>query len=153
MHSSENSPLQMPQQTSRADSPPAWDCPRVLKLGPWERMSEDELRWRWTGNNEVSLRQLLGEAAEIHSFPSAMQKDVIHICVFELGMGGMISYERENGEWIHTVNGQAAFRYRVFELNLMPLEQLGTFLKRTDDDLTPPLPPPHDEARPHSEEA
>lgn len=104
------------------------DCAQLLQRGPWQRMNENELRWQWTGPRQMTARELLGNAAEIHVFPSVNRRDTISVCL--LSDGGVISYARDNGDWIHTLNGLSDLRYKIYELNLMPLPELGEFLRR-----------------------
>ncbi|WP_013627194.1 hypothetical protein [Rubinisphaera brasiliensis] len=106
-------------------------CAEVLAKGTWERMDGDQVRWVWKGDRNVSPRDLLGEQADLQLFPSVSGSGSIAICV--LDDGGLVSYEREAGQWLHTLNGVSAFRYKVYELNVVPIEELGKLLKRTDE--------------------
>ncbi|MBL4884629.1 MAG: hypothetical protein JKY95_08860 [Planctomycetaceae bacterium] len=102
-------------------------CTEVRGQGEWDRMDGNEIRWRWIGSKNVSLSELLGAEVKTHRFPSVSNAEQsIHLC--KLADGGMVSYELENGVWLHTLNTAKAFRLRVFEINLVPLETLRYFL-------------------------
>jgi len=122
------------EEKSQAADSPEIRCAEVIAKGSWERMDGDELRWVWQGERTIDPQTLLGDTADVQLFPSVTGNGSIAICVLE--DGGLVSYQRENQEWLHTLNGVSAFRYKVYELNVVPIEELGALLKRTDGDVS-----------------
>jgi len=94
-------------------------------------MPGQEIRWKWTGATDRSLCEILGPEPKTHQFPSITNAtQTIHLC--KLSDGGILSYELENGVWLHTLNTATSFRMKVFELHLVPLESLRFFLTGCD---------------------
>ena len=102
-------------------------CAEVCSKGDWKRMDGKEIRWTWIGPKDIPLGSLLNLELKTSQFPSVSNPgQSIHLG--KLNDGGIISYELENGTWLHTLNTAASFRLKVFELNLVPLESLRYFL-------------------------
>jgi hypothetical protein len=58
-----------------------------------------------------SIADLLGEVVNIQEFRSRKARDVV--CVVCLDDGGMISYHRSDGTWLHTLNTTEGFRRKL----------------------------------------
>ncbi len=102
-------------------------CAEVCSKGDWKRMDGDEIRWNWIGKKNIPLKELLDLNLKTCRFPSVTSPgQSIHLA--KLNDGGIVSYELENGTWLHTLNTASSFRLKVFELNLVPLESLRYFL-------------------------
>jgi len=109
-------------------------CAQILQRGEWERLDPQHPRWKWIGPSDLPLAELLGDqvpADHLQAFPSARDGETIWL--YRCQDGGLISYELQKNRWLHTLNGLAAFRERVFQLNLVPIAELGTLLHRNVD--------------------
>ena len=112
----------------------------ILSQGNWERMDGNEIRWQWVGAKNTPISQIVEPGVITHRFNSASNgRHSIHLC--KLSDGGIISYQLENNNWVHTLNTVNSFRMKVFELNLVPLESLRYFLTKDNSPVEPALPP------------
>lgn len=67
--------------------------------------------------SSVRLRDLLDPTLPIHSYdelPSA--RDAVHVA--RLADGGVVSFRRPDGSWVHTVNTPEGFRRRLARFGL-----------------------------------
>ena len=98
-------------------------------------MKFDELmaRWEWKpirncpgryvltlSDQFISFERLLGGNYQIHSFACSTAKDTV--LVFPLEDGGLISYAREDGSVLHTLNTAEGFARKLAQLGIL----LGT---------------------------
>ncbi len=94
-------------------------------------MDGREIRWNWIGPKDIPLGSLLDLGLKTCRFPSVSNPgQSIHLG--KLKDGGIVSYELENGTWLHTLNTATSFRLKIFELNLVPLESLRYFLTASE---------------------
>jgi hypothetical protein len=63
-----------------------------------------------------SITDLLGESVNIQEFRSRKARDVV--CVVCLDDGGMISYHRSDGTWLHTLNMNEGFGRKLDQLDI-----------------------------------
>lgn len=61
-------------------------------------------------------RALAGEAAEVRVFRRATSQDPIH--VVPIAGGGLISYQKSSGLFIHTLNDSEGFVRKVRDLGI-----------------------------------
>lgn len=89
----------------------------VSKLGKWTPIRNCPGRFVLRGVSPAfSLVDLLGDIAGIELFQSPRAKDAV--CVVRLEDGGMISYRRLAGTWIHTLNTEEGFRRKLEQLEI-----------------------------------
>src|SRR5215216_1658939 len=94
-------------------------------------MSFDDLmsRWNWKpirncpgrfvlddASYSLSLAELLGENIEASEFSVDAAKDAV--LVVRINQGGIISYKRENGTFIHTLNTAEGFERKLRQLGI-----------------------------------
>jgi hypothetical protein len=63
------------------------------------------------------ITDLLGEGIDVKRFHSPKAKDVV--CVVPLHDGGIISYERLSGTWLHTLNTVEGFKRKLDQLEII----------------------------------
>ena len=84
-------------------------------------------RWRWKALRDcpgrfvlneppMSLEMLLGEASHARSFTSDAARD--RVLVVPLEDGGLISYARDDGTVVHTLNTQEGFTRKLAQLGI-----------------------------------
>jgi len=64
----------------------------------------------------LSLEDLLGPTAQIMGFQSDEAKDKVLVAV--LDRGGMISYKRDDGTLLHTLNTEEGFERKLRQLGI-----------------------------------
>ncbi len=69
-----------------------------------------------TTAGEMSPRELLGAGVEIQTFNVAAAKDTV--LVARLDRGGLISYRREDGTHLHTLNTAEGFGRKMLDLGI-----------------------------------
>ena len=94
-------------------------------------MTLDELMKEWTwrpipgcpgryvlreANPCLSLEALLGPDAQATEFRVETAKDVV--LVVRLDRGGMISYKRDDGSFLHTLNTEEGFERKLMQLGI-----------------------------------
>jgi hypothetical protein len=62
------------------------------------------------------ITDLLGSGIDVMRFHSPKAKDVV--CVMPLDNGGIISYERASGTWLHTLNTEEGFKRKLDQLEI-----------------------------------
>lgn len=65
---------------------------------------------------ELGIEELLGAPANVRRFEDTRARDAV--IVVELEGGGVISYERADGTWLHTLNTPSGFRRKLRELGI-----------------------------------
>ena len=63
-----------------------------------------------------SITDLLGEGVNIQQFQSPRARDVVRVVC--LDDGGVISYKRSDGTWLHTLNTKEGFRRKLDQLEI-----------------------------------
>lgn len=66
---------------------------------------------------ELTPRELLGSEAEIHAFNVSSARDAV--LVVRLDRGGLISYQRADGTYLHTLNDDDGFERKLRELGIV----------------------------------
>ena len=108
-----------------------WSYRLSLKTVEFQMITFDELAAKWelrpihncpgrfvirTPAANLSPRELLGDEAEIHTFNVAAARDTVFAA--RLGRGGLISYKRLDGTYLHTLNTMEGFERKLFELGI-----------------------------------
>lgn len=65
---------------------------------------------------DLFLQELLGPEVEIHTFNVTTAKDTV--LVVRLEEGGLISYRRVDGTYLHTLNTAEGFERKLLELGI-----------------------------------
>jgi len=89
----------------------------VKELGEWRPIRNCPGRFVLHGVPPThSITDLLGENVIVRRFQSPGARDVV--VVVRLEDGGMISYQRPSGTWLHTLNTEEGFRRKVEQLEI-----------------------------------
>lgn len=91
----------------------------LLKRFQWEQIPNSTGRFTLSpSEGSLSVETLIdSDELEIKQFPSVNPEELIH--VVELEDGGLISYERKNSTYIHTLNSQNMFKKKQWELGII----------------------------------
>ncbi|MDF1744726.1 MAG: hypothetical protein P1V19_13605 [Gimesia sp.] len=91
----------------------------LLKRFEWQQIPNTTGRFTLQKQDEqVSVESLLNSTEmEIKQYPSAHPEELIH--VVELEDGGLISYERKDATFIHTLNSLNMFKRKLWELGII----------------------------------
>ena len=68
------------------------------------------------GPTRVSPRELLGQGARIDRFDRSPESDNLFVARFE--GGGLISYEKADGSFIHTLNDEQGLERKLDDLGI-----------------------------------
>jgi hypothetical protein len=89
----------------------------AMKLGKWKPIRNCPGRFVLRGVSPAfGVADLLGDITGIHYFQSSRAKDTVW--VVRLEDGGVISYRRLAGTWIHTLNTEEGFRRKLKQLEI-----------------------------------
>jgi len=66
---------------------------------------------------EMTLREVLGDEAEIQTFNVSSAKDTVLVARF--AGGGVISYQRADGTHLHTLNTAEGFERKLHDLGIV----------------------------------
>lgn len=96
----------------------------LLEAGEWVELPNCPGRKRLAGGREATPQDLIGTSIPIiiHVVPTA--NDPVHLAVFD--GGGLLSYARADGTWVHTLNTPEGLARK--------LAALGIELSETDSD-------------------
>ena len=91
----------------------------LLKRFKWEQIPDTNGRFTLRQKEEqVSVESLIDSTdVEIKQYPSANPQESIY--VVELEDGGLISYERKDAAFIHTLNSLKMFKKKLWELGII----------------------------------
>lgn len=91
----------------------------LLERFQWEKIPDSEGRFTLNkSQSSLSVEELIGtEEVEIKQHPSAHPREVIH--VVKLEDGGLISYQRQDASFIHTLNSENMFKRKQWELGII----------------------------------
>jgi hypothetical protein len=91
----------------------------VKGLGEWKPIRNCPGRFVLHGVPPTyGINDLLGENVIIQQFQSPRARDVVFVVC--LDNGGIISYHRSSGTWLHTLNTEEGFRRKVEQLEIIP---------------------------------
>jgi hypothetical protein len=89
----------------------------VWRLGNWEPIRECPGRFVLRGMSPVfSLYDLLADNTDSHRLHSPKARDTV--CIVCLEDGGIISYHRSDGTWLHTLNTREGFARKLKQLEI-----------------------------------
>jgi len=91
----------------------------LLKRFKWEQIPGTNGRFTLCQTDmQVTVESLLDSTeVEIKQYPSANPQELIHIA--ELEDGGLISYERKDATYIHTLNSLNMYKKKLWELGII----------------------------------
>lgn len=91
----------------------------LLKRFQWEQIPNSTGRFTLSPSEKsLSVEALIeSEEIEIKQYPSANPEEVIH--VVKLEDGGLISYQRKDNRYIHTLNSESMFKRKQWELGII----------------------------------
>ncbi|MFK7777554.1 MAG: hypothetical protein QM501_05475 [Gimesia sp.] len=91
----------------------------LLKRFEWKQIPNTNGRFTLCQKNmSISVESLLDSTeVEIKQYPSANPQELIH--VVELEDGGLVSYERKDATYIHTLNSLNMFKKKLWELGII----------------------------------
>ncbi len=64
----------------------------------------------------LTFRDLIGDEVEVREFKTEAARDIVIVARFD--GGGLISYRREDGSCLHTLNTDEGFRRKLAELGI-----------------------------------
>jgi hypothetical protein len=73
------------------------------------------------GRRDLSVEELLGGPAEVSEHGADKARD--RVLVARLSGGGVISYKREDGSFLHTLNTEEGFRRKLLDLGVAPTDE------------------------------
>lgn len=89
----------------------------LLRRWDWEEMTSTPGRFRLVHPGpQPPVAELLGADVPLRTVESVASPDLIVLAEFE--DGGLISYKRGDGTWVHTLNTLARYRRRLWELGI-----------------------------------
>lgn len=91
----------------------------LLKRFQWEKIPNTNGRFTLRQQEpQLSVEAILdSDEVEIKQYPSANPQELIHVA--ELEDGGLISYQRKDATFIHTLNSQNMFKKKQWELGII----------------------------------
>ncbi len=84
--------------------------------GPWRALRHCPGRCVWPGPTDRTPSDLVGGEVPVRVVVSAVAPDPIHVAVIE--GGGVISYRKPDGRFVHTLNTTSGFARKLDELGL-----------------------------------
>ena len=94
----------------------------LLKRWKWQEMFRSPGRFALVERRpDLSVEELLGPGVPTEQVPTTGAGDTIVVARFE--DGGLVSYHRADGSWVHTLNTRSNFQRKLWELGVetMPL--------------------------------
>ena len=89
----------------------------LMKSRQWRPIRNCPGRFILTdGGPFTSLAEILGPDTEVSEFRAAAAKDIV--LVAGLDRGGMISYKRADGSFLHTLNTEEGFARKLRQLGI-----------------------------------
>jgi len=89
----------------------------IAALGSWRPIAHCPGRSIWTGAADVPPGDLVGIASTVRIFRVASAPDPVHVVAFDDG-GGLISYEKADGRFVHTLNTPDGFARKLSQLGI-----------------------------------
>jgi hypothetical protein len=88
----------------------------LLAAGPWRPIPDCPGRQVWRGDRAVTPRDLLGPDVPVQIFDVHTAADPVHVAL--LDDGGVISYARRDGIFVHTLNTPEGLSRKLAELGI-----------------------------------
>jgi len=91
----------------------------LLARFQWEKIPDTEGRFTLNqSKSPLTVEQLIdSDELEIQQYPSINPQEMIH--VVKLEDGGLISYQRQDTSFIHTLNSENMFKRKQWELGII----------------------------------
>lgn len=105
---------QAPRPIKRVRLKPSYGA--LLELGPWRPIPGCPGRLVLPGLNEASPADLLGSAVAVQRFEVDGAVDPIY--VGRIAGGGLISYLKPDGRWVHTLNTEEGLVRKLAALGI-----------------------------------
>ena len=100
------------------------DLRRGQKLGDWRPIRDCPGRYVLRGVAPTfSLAHLIGDGAVVEEFQSPKALDTVFVAC--LADGGIISYQRATGTWVHTLCTSEGFRRKLEQLEITVREPVA----------------------------
>jgi hypothetical protein len=90
----------------------------LLAAGPWRPIPNCPGRLVWRGRRDLAPRDLLGAGVPVRIFHVDTAVDPVHIA--RLDDGGLISYARPDGAFVHTLNTPGGLARKLADLGIDP---------------------------------
>ena len=91
----------------------------VFAAGVWKPIPHCPGRYRLAGPSSViSPEVLLQKAVKLHEFDVSQARDRVLVASFGKDDGGLISYRRSDGTYIHTLNDRNGFSRKLAQLGI-----------------------------------
>lgn len=95
------------------------DIHLLLATGNWEEIPNCPGRYVLKGARvSTSPAEIIGEEAETFEFQTDRARDTV--VVARISGGGLISYKRKDGSFLHTLNTPEGFRRKLDQLGIDP---------------------------------
>ena len=88
----------------------------VFAAGPWRHLRFCPGRSIWQGPPGLTPAALVGPDVVVRTFRVSRAADRVHVASFP--GGGLISYEKAGGEFVHTLNTAAGFARKLADLGI-----------------------------------
>jgi len=88
----------------------------LLAAGPWREIPRCPGRRVWPGPSAATPADLVGAGTPVKVFEVAGAPDPVHVVA--LVDGGLISYRKKDGRFIHTLNTPEGFARKLEELGV-----------------------------------
>ena len=90
----------------------------LLAAGPWRALRYCPGRSVWQGPSGLTPADLAGADARVQIFRVEAAPDPVHVVA--LADGGLISYARPDGRFVHTLNTPEGFARKLEDLGIRP---------------------------------
>jgi len=88
----------------------------IVDAALWRPMRGCPGRSIWTGDDRLTPADLAGTGASVHILHSRTAPDPVH--VVRLEAGGLISYAKADGRFVHTLNTPEGFARKLTQLGV-----------------------------------
>ena len=88
----------------------------LMKARDWRPIRNCPGRFILHGTSDLRVQDILGDEIEANEFKVDGAKDAV--LVVELEDGGLISYRRDNGSFLNTLNTPEGFRRKLAQLGI-----------------------------------
>ncbi|MFY9610093.1 MAG: hypothetical protein WAU45_15950 [Blastocatellia bacterium] len=90
---------------------------QVFNVGTWQPIRNCPGRYALRGgDSHLTITAIAGREIEISEFRSEAARDTVLVAV--LAGGGLISYRRADGSFVHTLNTQEGFARKLKQLGI-----------------------------------
>lgn len=86
-------------------------------MADWRALPHCPGRSIWTGADDLRPSDLAGPDARVRVFRVSAAPDPVHVVAYDDG-GGLISYEKASGRFVHTLNTAEGFARKLAQLGI-----------------------------------